>query len=347
MNAAFWFFLALLFSAPAQSQNLWTDEVRASIFQIQKGKDGNLGVYLKAIPGGPELRVDSDRYWYLASTVKVPVAIILLQGVERGEYSLNQSLTVKESDFVDGTGDLRFAAPGTKFSLRSLLEKMVMHSDSTAADLLIRFIGEEKLNARLSKISKEFGRVTDLLSVRRDAYGEVHPQAKKLSNLDFIQLKSFKDHGERMEALRAKLQLSKEDLKTPTIAEAFERYYSKRLNSSTLTAFGLLLEKLAQGKLLSPEHTGLLLDYMTRMSTGEKRIKAGLGKGLKFAQKTGTQIRRVCNVGIISKANLERRLVIVACVEKFRDQNVAEGMLRDLGRAITRSDAFRVNVARQ
>lgn len=331
---------AALFSTTAYSHASWPRHVRKSIETIESKGVGEMGVYLKELPEGPELRVDADRPWYLASTIKVPVAIILLQAVEKGELSLDQSLAIGKSDFIDGTGDLRFARPGTKYSLETLIEKMIVHSDSTAADALIRLLGPEKLNERLGAVVDGFGPITDLLSVRRNAYGEIHPRAKGLTNLDFIQLKEFKSHETRLNALRARLSLTREELRVNSITEAFERYYSKGLNSAALSKFGELLEKLSRGILLSPDHTELLLGYMSRMTTGEKRIKAGLPKGLKFAQKTGTQVRRICNIGIITAENPEKKLVVSACVEKFDDQPAAEWMLRDLGRAIADSGVF-------
>ena len=46
----------------------------------------------------------ADEPWYLASGVKVAVAIAVLQRVERGELALDTRVRLLETDFVDGAG---------------------------------------------------------------------------------------------------------------------------------------------------------------------------------------------------------------------------------------------------
>jgi beta-lactamase class A len=68
---------------------------------------------------------------------------------------------------------------------------------------------------------------------------------------------------------------------------------------------GLIQEPRLEGSRAPPQgsaevvHTALVLDAMERITTGDRRIKAGLPAGVSFAQKTGTQISRACNVGVV------------------------------------------------
>jgi beta-lactamase class A len=308
------------------------------IEEIERASPGTLGVFAKKTDSPDDVRYHADRHWYLASTVKVPVAIVLLQKVERGELKLETSIVLKSSDFVDGSGEVQTKAPGSRISVGYLLKKMLTQSDSTAADLLIRLVGEEDLNGALADMAGEgaFGPVTTLLQVRQDAYGELHPKGRELTNLDFIEINRIKDRKERLKAFMKKTGVSEKDLKADSIEEAFERYYARGKNSGSLAAFGQLLERLQEGALLSPAHTKLVLGHMRAMTTGETRIKSGLPDGVSFAQKTGTQIDRICNVGIIGTPK-DGDLVIAACAEKFPAQSEAERMLGRVGEVVMAS----------
>jgi beta-lactamase class A len=308
---------------------------------------GELGVYNKTTGERAALHYQSERPWYLASTVKIPVAIAVLQRVEDGDLALDDKLTLKASDYVDGSGDLLWQEPGTRVSIRSLLEKMLVNSDSTATDMLIRRLGEEALNAQIHDRMdvSGFGPITTLLQVRYDAYGELHPAVKRLRNMDFIELKASPFPDERLQTLLSKLGVTAATLQSAGIPEAFEKYYALRRNSAPLQSFGRLLERLNAGELLSPTHTNFMLGLMEKMVTGEKRLKAGLPPHVRFAQKTGTQHGRICNVGLIhteSQAHVsgDRAVVVAACAEKFGQQREAEAALAAVGEALAKHHPY-------
>lgn len=315
----------------------WPELLEREIARIDADTPGDMGVYVKKLSDGSRLSYQADRKWYLASTVKVPIAVAVLQKHDAGALSLKKQLTLKRSDFVDGSGPMNWKEPGARVSIRYLLENMLKQSDSTAADMLLRQVGEAELNRRLKTwvADSGFGPITTLLQVRRDAYGEAHPRARVLSNMQYIELKKFKEPHERLAALAAMIGVPPKSLLVGSLEEAFERYYSRGLNSGTLEAFGQMLEKIEKGELLSASSTRLLLEHMEKMTTGEKRIKAGLPIGTRFAQKTGTQMRRMCNAGIAS-APAGETYVIAACFEKFDDALEAEEGMRRLGQALAR-----------
>jgi len=317
----------------------WTNQLKTEIKKIDDSTPGNIGVYIKKLSDGTQLNYQTNRKWYFASTVKVPIAIVLLKEVEATRISLTQEITLQKSDYVDGGGEMLWLEPGTKVTVGKLLEKMLTQSDSTAADMILKTVGENKLNEFIHEQLglKAFGHITSLLQVRYDAYGEVHPNVGRLTNMDFIELKKFKTPEERFSALVSKLAVPTENLRAKSLEEAFERYYQHGTNSGSLVAYGKLLEKIERRQILSPKHCDLILHYMETMTTGENRIKAGLPPQMTFAQKTGTQFRRMCNMGILKKkASKKSAYVVTACLEKFIDESQAEEALKKLGLAIAK-----------
>jgi beta-lactamase class A len=80
----------------------------------------------------------------MQSVFKLPLALAVLQRVERGDFSLDQSIDFLTADcYPDTYSPLQDAHPqgGVVVPLRELLELAVLRSDNTAADILLRVIG--------------------------------------------------------------------------------------------------------------------------------------------------------------------------------------------------------------
>ncbi|MDP2769500.1 MAG: serine hydrolase, partial [Giesbergeria sp.] len=168
----------------------WRDTLRQRVESIDKAAPGQLGVYVKRLDNGETFAYQADRPWYLASSVKLPIAIAVLQESEAGKLKLTQNVALQDADKVDGSGDLVWQKNGTTYSIEALLKRMLMESDNTAANMLIRSIGEETLNQRARSFlgTQDAYRITTFTQVRRDVYGELHPQARDLPNVELVRL---------------------------------------------------------------------------------------------------------------------------------------------------------------
>lgn len=322
--------------AGADESATWTARLAPVVEKIDAQMPGTLGVYVGRPGGEGAYRRHANRRWYLSSTVKVPVAIAVLEQVDAGRLSLDEQLLLRESDFVDGAGDMLFQKPGTRHTIAKLLQKSLQDSDSTATDMLIRHLGEDHINSRVREwTGGGFGRITTILQVRYDVYGALHPEVEHLDNRQIVSLRQAEAGEPRLQALAKLLGVARGDLGRGSFEDAFEAYYRKGDNSATLEAFAKLLDRLVGGELLSAGSTARLLDHMRRITTGDRRIQAGLPEGTDFIQKTGTQVRRACNVGVLEpQRGREGAVVIVACAEKFGALAQAEKAFSDLGRAL-------------
>lgn len=297
---------------------------------------GELGVYVKALGDGHVFDWHARREWYLASTVKIPIAVSVLEKVEAGELSLKQRVTLREDDFVDGAGDLQRRSPGQTFTVGELIEKSLENSDSIATDMLVRLVGEEEVNRRLQHwTGGRFGQLTTLRGVRYDVYGPLDPRIIHLPGRVFLELRAAGDGEARLSALARSLGVPRAELPTASLDELFERYYDQGKNTARLDVFGELLELLVEGHLLNEAHTQLLLDHMQRTTTGRLRIQAGLPEGVPFAQKTGTQIARACNVGVILPRGAGKPVIVAACAARYQRLDQAERAFQEIGRALT------------
>jgi beta-lactamase class A len=332
----------------------WGPTLAARLAALEASGEDELGLHVRVLgEGGERFGWRDDETWYLASLVKVPVAVELLARVEAGELSLDERLLLRERDYVDGAGPTNWAEPGTTLTLRELLEPMLTESDNTATDLLIARLGLEAVNRRAERLTGGgLGPITPLIEVRREAYGRLHPGARELTGMDFIALRRVEEDAARLDALAERLGVPHSALALPSLDAAFDAYYSSGLsagarssglsagasglNAGRLDAFGELLAAIGEGRALGPAATAELLAIMERTTSGEARLKAGLGPGIRFAHKTGTQHRRSCDAGITfhGEGAAEHRVVVVACTRGERDSARSERVLREVGRAL-------------
>lgn len=321
----------------------WTRVLIERLAEIQDGFPGELGVYVHDIDGGGSVSMRGDEVWYLASGVKVPVAIAVLRVVEEGDLALDSRLILASDDYVDGAGETNSHRPGTALRVDYLIEQMLIHSDNTATDVLIRHVGLDRVNAVARELmSESCGPITSLADVRRHVYGGLHERAFELKGNDLLQLKRAAAGPARVARLERLLGVRRVDFSLPDISSAFDAYYATQLNAAPLKDYGRMLIALAEGRALAPPATGYLLDLLGRVETGQRRIKAGLPEHVVFAHKTGTQHRRVCDFGLALVADPTggRRVVITACSRGPVGLARSERALRAVGEAVAASGAL-------
>ena len=327
---------------PSLARDLWAANVQHNIERINHS--GELGVHIKDMASGAIVSVRSDEFWYLASGVKVPVAVALLQQVEKDIVSLDSKIRLTETDYVDGAGRTNRYRPGSQLSVRFLLEQMLIYSDNTASDMLIRLVGLDAVNAVLAEqVPRGFGTVTTLADVRRSIYSGFHPQATGLRGRDFLRIRAQPDNR-RISELAKVIAVPMEQFALANIDSAYEAYYATHMNTGSLAAYSAFLEAIVRGQLLQPETTAYLLDLLANVKTGTRRIKAGLPASVTFAHKTGTQHRRICDLGIAtgpaSNANQDNILLIAACSRDFSSLADAEAALRKVGEILATSGVW-------
>src|SRR5690606_30908080 len=147
----------------ASDMPVWAINLQKSLIQADAAHDGELGVYIKDLRSGVTVTLRGDEAWYLASGIKVPVAIVLLRDIDQCRSSLDSRGRLGETDYVDVAGQTVCHGPGTELTVRFLLEQMLTVSDNTASDLLIRLVGIERVNQLLQVLVPDgFGPVTTL-----------------------------------------------------------------------------------------------------------------------------------------------------------------------------------------
>lgn len=128
---------------------------------------GSVGYVVKDLRTGHTVEDNATKIFPSASLIKLPIMVAAFQAVEEGKLSLDTSVPLRLQDKRGGSGVLKFARPGSIFTVRELLEVMIIQSDNTAAELMIQKLGFDYLQ-------KAFGQ----LGLR---YTEIHPDGFRLT----------------------------------------------------------------------------------------------------------------------------------------------------------------------
>ncbi len=329
-------------NAVAQSSRDWNVLLESHLKSIAVKAPLEFGVHVRDLDTGVQANYRAEETWYLASMVKTPIAIAVMRGIERGQFTLDTTLRLRASDYVDGAGETNSRALAAPVSIRFLLEQMIVQSDNTASDMLIDLVGLREVNDVVASLAPTgIQRITTLADVRREVYGRITPAAERLAGQDWLRLRQQPTDKARLEMLSQLTHVPPSRFRMKSLDAAYASYYAGQLNSGRLNAYGDLLQALFDGHALSPRSTKYLVDVMSRTATGTHRIKAALPPHVIYAHKTGTQRARFCDSGLLQVADPPtggtRRVVVVACTRGDASQTRSERVLRDVGHAICRS----------
>lgn len=115
--------------------------LQAGIERITKSIHADWGIYIKCLETGEEIALDADRQMDTMSVIKIPLMVEAFRQIEAGKFSLDDKITLKESDKRPGTGIIRSLEPGAILTIKDLLTLMIIVSDNTATDLLYAKVG--------------------------------------------------------------------------------------------------------------------------------------------------------------------------------------------------------------
>lgn len=338
-------FAAILTVSPLAMASDWQTRLQSQLAAIDSdyrshGGNGEIGVHVRRLADDERVGYRDTERWYWASLVKVPVAVELLERVSREEIDLDDTMTLETSDYVDGAGATNWAAPGSRIRLQTLLERMLIDSDNTATDMLMRRVGLDSVNARARALMDAgIGPITTLIDVRRHVYEALTPKAHSLTGMQLIDLRQS-DFGEpRLVRLAQLTQTDRHQFAQLDLASAFAQYYATGLNSGRLDLYAEMLERIDEGNALPPEATATLLSIMQRADTGGARLTAGFRRSWPFAQKTGTQYSRFCDAGIVNPRT-PAAVVIVTCLRGDPSRDNANRTFQAIGAAVEASGVF-------
>jgi len=122
---------------------------------LKQYKDVKISVYYEYLITGTNFSINVDYYTYPASLTKVPIAIMILNKINKGELSMDTTLPIKSTDKDSFSGELYKLPNGTTLSIRQLIEATIITSDNTAKNILYGLISTQDLNDFINELGMD------------------------------------------------------------------------------------------------------------------------------------------------------------------------------------------------
>jgi beta-lactamase class A len=305
-------------SKPSGDSSL--QRLEREIARLAKVSGGVVGVTAIHLETGRRVSMNGTDRFPMASTFKVPIAVQLLTRVDRGELKLDQMIDIKQSDLHPGSGTLAdlFNKGGLALSVRNLMELMLLISDNSATDVMLRTAGgAEAVTARMRALGIEG------INVNRST-------AQLIS--DWVGVSNLPPEDQWQPSLFQSLYAA---VKPDEQRAAAKRFASDTRDTSTPDGMAALLERIYRKDMLKIESADLLLDIMRRCRTGEARLRGLLPQGTEIAHKTGTIGGSTNDVGIVTLPDSAGHVAIAVFVKSSeKDVAARERAIAEIARAV-------------
>jgi beta-lactamase class A len=247
-------------------------QLTGAIDAIASGFDGKFGIAIRAVDEGWTVASRGARLRLPQQSVsKLWVAMTLMDLRDQGKARLDDPIVVRAEDLTLFHQPIAMLVKGDGYhtTVGELLNRALTHSDNTANDRLLTYVGGP-MAVRGMIERKQLGDI-------RFGPGERLLQSKT-AGLTWNQSMAA---GTSFELARSRLD--------PAIrAAALDAYVNDPPDGAAPLAIADALARLARGELFTETSTRILLDTMGASVTGRARLRAALPAGWKIAHKTGT-----------------------------------------------------------
>lgn len=133
------------------------------ILEILSGIPGKTGFYYKDLTTEEEWEFHSSLPMVAASVIKIPVLTEVFAQLEAGTADKNELYRIQAGDKLPSCGALNYMHTGLEVTLEDLYTLMIILSDNTATNLLIKKFGMENINRRMRGLGLNTTTVNRLL----------------------------------------------------------------------------------------------------------------------------------------------------------------------------------------
>lgn len=125
--------------------------------------EGNVGFYYKNLQTQEIISYHEDMAFQAASVIKIPVMIELFRRFEEGSLKKEDLVPINPEDKLPPCGALTFLHNGIQVTLLDICTLMIVYSDNTATNILIRLLGIDQINQTLKELNCEVTRLNRFL----------------------------------------------------------------------------------------------------------------------------------------------------------------------------------------
>jgi beta-lactamase class A len=147
--------------------------------QIQTS-GAKVGVAIHHVETGDEVMINAGEYFPMASVFKIPILVETCFRLAEDRMRSGDRWVLKTEDKNLPSGVLTFFEDGLTPTVQDLLTMMIIISDNTATDILIKRLGKEQINQRMRSLGLE--NIHTRMTVR-ELFEEILPNADPTQDL--------------------------------------------------------------------------------------------------------------------------------------------------------------------
>ena len=112
--------------------------------------DGRVAVFYDDL-NGKVVKINEKEKYNAASCIKIFILIELFNEINNGIIDRKTELTYLDMHYVNGSGVMRYLSKGIKLPILDIATLMMIISDNIATNMLIDFLGIDKINKVMEK----------------------------------------------------------------------------------------------------------------------------------------------------------------------------------------------------
>ncbi len=126
--------------------------LQSSVTNALNALSAKSSLYAKHLPPGRTIEVRADLPMNTLSVIKIAVMLQAFRDVEGGKLKLTDRYLIRPEDLRRGSGLIQTFDAGLNPTYRDLIEQMIITSDNTATDIMIRTVGLARVNTMLAQL---------------------------------------------------------------------------------------------------------------------------------------------------------------------------------------------------
>ena len=255
--------------APKQDSVSQSGDLASRVEASLNSLNAKTSFYAKHLPSGREIAIRADEPMNALSVIKIPILVLAYRDVDAGALDLDERYRIQPEDMRRGSGLLQSFAPGIEPTYRDIITQMIITSDNTATDVVIKRLGLERVNTMLAELGFEQTRLRATTGeLFRDVLGLADPGNASLSDREVFE-SGFPSDPEA--AVRS---------------FGFEGDSAQWLGRITAREISHMLEAIEEGELASPASSEEMIGILRRQFYSS-RLPQQLRGRASIAHKTG------------------------------------------------------------
>ena len=255
--------------APERDSVIQSGDLASRIEASLDALNAKTSFYAKHLPSGREIAIRADEPMNALSVIKIPIMVLAYRDADAGALDLEERYQIQPEDMRRGSGLLQSFVPGIEPTYRDIITQMIITSDNTATDVVIKRLGLGRVNTMLEELGFEQTRL-------RATTGELFRAVLELADSSSASLSDREVFESGFPS----------DPEAAVRSFGFEGDSTQWLGRITAREISHMLEAIEEGEWASPESSDEMIGILRRQFYSSRLPRQLRGRA-SIAHKTG------------------------------------------------------------